>query len=427
MPKKASLITQRLFSGFDVAHDTYGALSAASDGKIYYVLSSDQFNIGGRMYVYDPTTDERIFLADLTDLCGEKDVRAVAQGKSHVPFFEHDGFLYFATHVGYYEFIDGMERLPVNPPEGYELYQGGHFLRYHLQSGTFTDLAIAPDGEGIITMAMDGKRGNLYGITWPKGYFIHYDLEQGRMNNVGLISAKGEAGIAGDDYRVLCRSIFVDDRDGLVYFTIAEGDIFAYNPATMVSKKVEGVDMRLDYFGVYDPTQPGSMANNWRKILWHKEEKAAYGVHGNSGYLFRFEPDKPVIEIIDRITSELSRKSGMFDYYTYGYLGFDLGADGQTIYYLTGGPVFVDGKRIEAEELARGGARGLENLHLITYHIGDRKYIDHGTVFYRDGSRPTYVNSIAIGPSGHIYTLARFEHNGKTVSDLVKILNPFNG
>ena len=74
-----------------------------------------------------------------------------------------------------------------------------------------------------------------------------------------------------------------------------------------------------------------------------------------------------------------------------------------------------------------GAARGLENLHLITYNIPCQKYADHGRIFYTDGTRPTYVNSIAIGPNGNVYTLARFEHNGKEIEDLVKIPDPFSG
>lgn len=38
--KQLSLIARRYYSGFEQAHDTYNAISAASDGKIYYVLSS---------------------------------------------------------------------------------------------------------------------------------------------------------------------------------------------------------------------------------------------------------------------------------------------------------------------------------------------------------------------------------------------------
>ena len=62
-----------------------------------------------------------------------------------------------------------------------------------------------------------------------------------------------------------------------------------------------------------------------------------YGVHGNSGYLFRFDPRVPRVEVLDRITSLPSQRSGMFDEFSYGYLGFILGPDGNTLYYLTGG------------------------------------------------------------------------------------------
>ncbi|MCK5102461.1 MAG: hypothetical protein KAR17_06585, partial [Cyclobacteriaceae bacterium] len=97
------------------------------------------------------------------------------------------------------------------------------------------------------------------------------------------------------------------------------------------------------------------------------------------------------------------------------------------IYYLTGGPVYFEGHRAKGkEDMAMGGARGLENLHLITYNIPNRKYMDHGPIFYPDGERPIYVNSIAVGPNGNVYTLARFEHNGKIIEDLVKIPDPFS-
>jgi hypothetical protein len=423
---KKPLVAKRYFSGFEHAHDTYNAISAASDGKIYYILSSASIDKGGQFYVYDPETDETVFLADLTEICGEREAKAIAQGKSHVRFYEKEGILYFATHIGFYEMIEGMERLPVNPPDGYELYAGGHILSYNLSTGAFKDLSIAPDGEGVITMVMDIERDQLYGITWPKGYFIHYDLNTNKMLNLGLVSANGEAGTPGKDYRVLCRSMFVDHRDGTVYYSNAEGDIFSYMPDKKSITKVEGVDLRIDYFGKYDPTDPGSMGYNWRSIIWVASEGAAYGVHGNSGYLFRFDPRKSEIEIVDRITSEPSRKCGMFDQFSYGYLGFQLGPDKQTLYYLTGGPVYIDGQRLKGKDrIAMGAAKGLENLHLVTYNLPKRKYIDHGPVFYSDGTRPTYVNSIAVGPQGSVYTLARFERNGKTIEDLVKIPDPF--
>lgn len=420
--KHGTLIAKRYYSGFELAHDTYNAISPASDGKIYYVLSSESIDQGGQVFCYDPETDKTKFLADLTEICGEKGIRAIPQGKSHVDFFEYRGKLYFATHIGVYEMIDGMERLPENPSNGYKLYPGGHILSYDLATGAFEDHALAPEGEGILTMTMDPERGHIYGITWPRGNFIHYEVEKGSLSNYGLISANGEAGIPGDDYRVLCRSIFIDPKSGSVYYSTSEGDIFSFSPFSRKIEKVRGADLRIDYFGQYDVASPGSMGYNWRKIFWHPIEEVAYGVHGNSGYLFRFDPAKERISLVERITSEPSRRSGMFDQFSYGYLGFTLGPDQETVYYLTGGPIYMNGQRINGEaKIAKGGARGLENLHVVTYHIPSGTYRDHGPVFYADGTRPTYVNSIAIGADGCIYMLARFEHHGKVIQDLVKI------
>jgi hypothetical protein len=421
-----TLTASHYYSGFERAHDTYNAISAASDGRIYYVLSSDNHEIGGQMYVYDPGNDSIQFLGDLTTICGERDMKAIPQGKSHVRFYERNEKLYFSTHVGFYQLIDGMDRLPETAPEGYALYPGGHFLSYDLKTGAFEDLSIVPNGEGMVSMTMDRDRGQLYGITWPKGNFIHYNIETQSLITLGPISAGGEAGTPGNDFRSLCRSLFVDSRNGDAYFSNAEGDIFCYEPSKGAIRRLENVDLRLDYFGSYDPTRPGSMAYNWRKIFWHPDENVAYGVHGNSGYLFRFDPKAETIEIVERITSGPSKRSGMFDQFSYGYLGFQLGPDRETIYYLTGGPVFVDGKRLRGEEqIAKGAAKGLENLHLVTYHLPTGTYLDHGPIFYQDGERPTYVNSIAVGADGTVYCLARITHQGKTIQDLVKIPNPF--
>ena len=116
----------------------------------------------------------------------------------------------------------------------------------------------------------------------------------------------------------------------------------------------------------------------------------------------------------------------MFDQFSYGYLGFQLGPDGETLYYLTGGPIFIDGKRLEGEkEIAKGAAKGLENLHLITFHIPSQFYQDHGPIFYSDGNWPQYVNSIAIDFEGQVYALARVNRNNQVRCDLVQINSPF--
>ncbi|MCX6213002.1 hypothetical protein [Spirosoma sp.] len=421
-PLTQHLEAKRYYSGFALASDTYNAITAASDGRIYYILSSESYEQGGKMYVYDPQTNETQLLADLTDICGEAGKKAIPQGKSHVRFYEYEGKLYFATHCNIYETIDGIPGLPQHVPDGFTTYPGGHILSYDPATGAFKDLAIAPNGEGILTMTIDRVRGYLYVLTWPLGYLIQYTIATRNLQPIGLTCGRGEAGTVGDDYRVICRSTFVDPSDGRLYLSTAEGDILTYCPDKKTLNKVDGAHLRLDYFGRYDPTRPGSMGYNWRKISWSASEAVAYGVHGNSGYLFRFDPRQSTLTVVERITSEPSKRSGMSDQFRYGYLGFQLGPDDTTVYYLTGGPIPADEKKQEgAESSVKESGSAQENLHLVTYHLPTFHYQDHGPIYYADGTRPSHVNSIAIGADGTIYTLARFDYEGHSVQDLIKI------
>ena len=180
-------------SGFPLAHDTYNGLSAASDGRIYYVLSTERFDVGARMFVFDPATGKIRDLGGLTEACGEQDRKAIVQGKSHVGFVESKGKLYFATHVGYYSIENGMETMGV-PPEGYQPYPGGHLLAYDMATGKFDDLAIAPQREGILSMNMDTARGRIFGLTWPTGRFFRFDLSSSDLKDFGPVLELGESG-----------------------------------------------------------------------------------------------------------------------------------------------------------------------------------------------------------------------------------------
>ncbi|MBM3738907.1 MAG: hypothetical protein FJW39_24290 [Acidobacteria bacterium] len=407
---------RRIDSGFPLSHDTYNGLSAASDGCIYYVLCTESYEAGGRMFRYDSRTGEVHACADLTQACGESG--AVPQSKSHVNFHEHEGKLYFATHVGIYSIFEGRETMPI-PPEGVAPYPGGHFLAHDLANGAIEDLGVAPHGEGILAMTMDGPRQRAYAITWPYGHFLVCDTAARTIRDLGRISELGEAG-RGPTYRTLCRAIQVDPRDGSAYFSVSEGTIFRYPFDAPAYHAVQGDDLRKDYFGLYDPASPGHMAYNWRQTVWHARSECIYGVHGNSGYLFRFDPRGERVQLLQRITSLPSQRCGMFDQFSYGYLGFTLGPDGNTIYYLTGGPLFDGGRRVAGRaSTARGEAKGEENLHLVTYHIPSEHYQDHGPVLFADGTRPSYVNSIAVGADGVVYALAR--PGSGTSSDLIEI------
>ncbi len=417
-PRK--LVAQTYNSGFELAHDTYNGMGTGSDGRIYYVLCSESIDIGAQMYVFDPATRRIAHCGDLTEACGEKGSKSIVQGKSHVNFVECGGKLYFSTHTGYYTIIDDMEKMGT-PPPGYKPYPGGHLLAYDLASAKFEDLGVAPQGEGVLTMNMDTRRGRIYALTWPTGCFFRYDLAKREMKDLGSFNEKGENG-KGPTYRTICRSIAIDPTDGSAYFTTGSGDILRYRFDRDAVERVAGDNMKKDYFGLYDPTSPGHMGYNWRQTAWHPAEEVVYGVHGNSGYLFRFDPRAVRVDVLDRITSEPSKRSGMYDQFSYGYLGFALGPDQRTLYYLTGGPVYVDGKRIAGKDsTGKGESKGIENLHLITYDVPTATYRDHGAIFFANGDRPAYVNSIALGKDGTVYSLSRITENGRTRTDLFSV------
>ena len=392
-------------SGFADGDDNYNAITAASDGKIYYVLCAHKIDVGAQMYSYDPATGQIKHLGDLTEAVGEKGLKAIPQGKSHVSFYEHKGKLYFATHMGYYQVVGGKELVGV-PPPGYKRYPGGHFVSYDMATGKFEKLASAGVEEGIITMAMDTKGGRLFGLTWPSGRFLVYDIAKKELRDLGLTSELGEKGV-GPKFRVVCRSIAVPPASGAAYFTTSTGDIWCFQGRRKAKEleKLPACTMKRDIFGTLDPDKPGHMGYNWRQVVWYEPEKVFYGVHGNTGYLFRFDARGEQIDVIDRIASEKSKASGSYDAFDYGYLGLTLGPDGHTLYYLTGTPAG-------------------EEIRFVTYHIPSRKYTDHGAIALDDGRRPTWAQAIAVGKDKRVYTVSKVREGDKQKLDLLSFADP---
>ena len=399
-------------------------MGTGSDGKIYYVLSSENIDQGAKMFCFDPKTQQIKELGDLTEACGEKGSKAIPQGKSHVNFVEANGKLYFATHVGFYSIVDGMETMGI-PPAGYKPYPGGHLLSYDLKTGKFEDFGIAPDREGILTLNMDTKRGRLFGLTWPSGIFFRYDLATKNQKSFGKMCAAGRR----RRRRRLPHRLPLHRRGPGRRLRLLHHLRRHHPPLRRRHRHRRARRGRGHEEGLLRPLRPDLTRATWAttggRPSGAPSDKMIYGVHGNSGYLFRFDPRVPRIEVLDRITSEPSKRCGMFDQFSYGYLGFALGPDGKTIHYLTGGPIYIDGKRLAGKaKTAMGEAKGLEDLHLVTYDIATGKYTDHGAVFYENGQRPLYVNSIAVGKDGTVYTLPRITENGKTRSDLVAFPGP---
>ena len=67
----------------------------------------------------------------------------------------------------------------------------------------------------------------------------------------------------------------------------------------------------------------------------------------------------------------------------------------------------ADGKRLAGKASTnKGEAKGLEHLHLVTYHLARGQYTDHGPIFFANRiGFPTYVNSLAVSNDGWLYAL----------------------
>ena len=384
--------------------ESYNGIGESDDGTIYYAIDSRAYDIPGQIYSLDPKTGQITHIADLNAATGQGNMKAVAQGKVHVDFMEYNGKLYFSTHLGYYNQTSGIERRAV-PPNGYKPYPGGHFVSYDLRTKEFHSLAIAPHGEGIIAFNMDGKRGRLYGLTWPSGDFLRFDLETHQLKDFGSFFDKGEAGKIGSTYRAICRRIVLDPEDGNVYWTTGDGAIHEYLYKSDTVGTVPGINLRKDYFGQFDPSKH-SMAYNWRAAVWDPNDHAIYGINGTSGYLFRFDAANRTVRVLRRLTSLPSQATGMFDQTPYGYLGLALDVPTETLYYLTGSP-------------PAPGTGSRESSHLITYDIATGKYIDHGEIMLDNGKPAGDEQAIVIGHDGTIYTLTQIQRNGRLVMDLI--------
>lgn len=407
-------------SGFSLADDNYNACFYASNGKVYYVLASGSVDTGAQMFAYDPATGKIEHVGDLTEAAGEKGMHAVPQGKGHSIFVEYQGKLYFATHIGYYNpaTASGQE-LAGTPPPGYKPYPGGHFLSYDLATGKFENLAKAPQGEGIISFMMDPARGRLYGITWPSGEFIRYDMKTHDLKNFGSFFQGGEKGVPGKTFQAICRVPALDPDTGSVYFSNAKGDIFHYDYKADSLQKLQECNLRKDVFGQVDPNKPGTMGYNWRQIIWYPPEKVFYGMHGLSGHLFKFDPQTQKVTVVTRLVSDPTHESGMYDAFKYGYLGLALGPDGHTIYYLTGSPSTLAGAS------SGKSAEGMEHeeIHFVTYNIPSGKRVDYGVLQLENGMRPFFAESIAIGGK-NIYVVSKIHEGGKLRVDLLSFPNP---
>jgi hypothetical protein len=247
-------------SEFELADSAFNAISAAQDGSIHYGLSSHRPDLDARLLRLERGERRASVVATMEELGG-----GVAHGKIHVPLAEWDGGLYFATHVGAYR-RDGRIERPTTPA-GFAPYPGGRVVRFDLPQGPLHQIARAPDGEGVIAMAVDQARGTAWAVTWPGGKLLNVDLRSGTLVNHGPVFGDGESG-RGRTWEKIGRDLAVDPRTGCVYWSRTNGEI-----GWMDLDGTRGV--------AESPLEVEGTPISWRRISWHPDRQQFVGITTN--------------------------------------------------------------------------------------------------------------------------------------------------
>ncbi len=392
-----SLAVEVFDPGFLVGDSSYHAVTEASDGRVYFSIGTHQPLHSTQLFRFDPESEQTELVADLSAVVGIDPTREVPHGKVHTPLIEHDGALYFATHTSTY-----VGTLPdVQPADGRTPYQGGHFMRLVLATGEVE--AVAASGlpnEGIITMAVDPASDLLYGLTWPSGILLAYDLNTAQMHNWGAVQGRGEWGQLGEDWDFICRSFGVDEQ-GLVYGSTNTGRIWKLDHrADRPLQHYQQLDLdavpavQSEAFTITDEVH--FFWRNWRTISWNPATESFWGIHGGSSQLFEFSPEQGTLRSVARLLPtgvEVGRRNPWRT-----QLGFHIGPD-NTLYYLAHGP--------PQDVPGRPPVRA--SVHLLTYQIDSGQLTDHGILTSADGRRVFFTESLEVSEDGDLYTVAWVE------------------
>ncbi len=386
-------IEARIFEiDFPGADSNYNALTAASDGKIYVGMNTHNTSLSCRFYSVDPKTDEVKLVAKIADVLGEDPVKQLPQGKIHTPMYEHKGKLWFATHTSFY---DGP--LPGVNTEGRITYQGGHLMTYDLKTGEFEDLGKIFANEGIITLNLDRENEIMYGLTWPSGLFISYDITTKDLRYWGAVQQRGEWGQHPFEWDRICRTLGIDP-EGYVYGSTMDGAVWRCDPSDPRRvQTIEGLDLsRLPFSQSAEETLKGDFQNNWRVIEWNPLTKSFWGIHFECSTLFEFKPKENYIRALAELRPQAYQ--GMPRNPEISQLGFTIGPK-NTVFYLAHGPALEMKDRPEVQS----------NLYLLTYNIDTGQLTNHGPILSANKRRVYFSESIAIAPDNHIYTAAWVE------------------
>ena len=178
-----------------------------------------------------------------------------------------EGFLYAGT-------------IPDKPGDG------GHLFKFRVKGNEIEvgDLGVPIVGQGIFALAADGKRGRLYGISYPSGKFFMHDLRDQKTKLFDQTSPTKETiaflhqyALNPEDY--LPRRLAID-KNGRIYGSQPLNKIFRFDPET---QKIDVLEDEL-------PEVWGRRALGRVDAWAMAPDGNLYGGNAGDGQLFKLDP-----------------------------------------------------------------------------------------------------------------------------------------
>lgn len=364
----------------------WDGLYASSDGKVYSALINE--GESAHFYVYDPKTGINILLCDMAAFLDERGKGIRSTGKIHnKPVEDNEGNIYFVS------MSNGSGPNAID----YTSWQGGHWMKYDPKTQKVEDMGLVDQGVGCYPLAIDKKRGYLFGIGFT-GYFYRFDLKSRVTKNFGRVSNWD-----------ICRDIFCDD-EGNVFMSIPTARVSMYD-----AEKEQVYETSL--FTPYDPSVFPTQLKNpmidrtniWRAVEWDPVDKVAYGVTCGSGsILFRFDPHEgpegKIVELVKMCDSKFLK--GDQKDIPYSTLAFAVDSRNKKVYFAPSARGFSTQKYQETY-----GSK--EDHHLIMYDITADKRVDLGVLRTGDGRKIFGCEAASVAPDGTVYLCGQAEVKDK--------------
>jgi len=368
-------------------------ITAASDGRCYFVASTHAPDRGAALFRFDAKTRQLEMLAeDLTLATGRDPTASVPQGKVHSALVEDGGWLYFATHLAnYWE-------------EAIEHYPGAHVLGYHMESGEFRDFGVIRPGFSIYSaIGLDPERQKLYVFSVPFRaedvekdgcHLYRIDIPSGEIEHLGQVVEQG---------RKASFWMFVD-AEGDCWFSIwgDGGNLFQV-------KAGSGEIIRHDKvlpgpLQSPDGTRPEERRASRLSWTWatplpgRKEALFTMGLTGgNDERLWRFDPSKPL---------EYGQAFTPVGWIGATFLSVALGGD--RVYFVQYRDP-ADARRFMPEGVRDRRPEEVDFdavLHLRSISIApdsDGKVKDHGPLVDAQGRKALMVEALAADGAGNVF------------------------